>query len=100
MSDGVSPGFMRDFDEALRYKRAGDARAEQVVALVAGIGAHHWKDEIAHELLSNVFDEDMFVGNAHCAGLLARGFDFLALAEIGSEGDDFAGRARLPAIWQ
>ena len=87
MGNGVGAGLVRDFHQALGDQRARNAGAEQIIAFVAGIGAHHREDVIAHEFLAQVLDEDVLVGNAHRPGLFARGFDLLALAEIGGEGD-------------
>ena len=89
MRDGISAGLMRDLDKALGDQRARDTGAEQVIAFIARIGAHHREDEVAHEFLANILDEDMLVGNAHGARLCAGGFDFLALSEIGGEGHHF-----------
>ena len=89
MRDRISIGFPRDFDQAFGNQRPRDAGAEQVVAFIPSIGTHHREDEVAHELLAQVLDVDVLVGNAHCTGFLARGFDFLALSQIGGEGHHF-----------
>ena len=89
VSDRIGPGLARDFDQPFGDQRPRDAGAEQVIAFVAGIGAHHREDEIAHEFLAQILDEDVLVRNAHRPCLFARGLDLFALAEIGSEGDDF-----------
>ena len=89
MRDGVGTGFLGDFDQALRNEGARDAGAQQIVAFVAGIGAHHREDVIAHEFFAQVLDEDVLVGDAHRTGLFARRFDLLALSEVGGEGHHF-----------
>ena len=90
VSDCVGAGLVRDLDQTLGDQRAGDRGAEQIVAFVAGVGAHHREHEIAHELFAQIFDEDVGIGNAHRPRLVARRFDLLALAQIGGEGDHLA----------
>ncbi len=90
VGDGVGAGLAGDLDQALGDQRAGDRGAEQVVAFVAGVGAHHREDEVADEFLAQVVDVDVLVRDAHHLGLGPRRLEFLALAEVGGEGDDFA----------
>ena len=59
-------------------------------ALVERVGAEHREDEVAHELLAQIVDEDVLGLDAEHLGLLARRLELLALAEIGGEGDDLA----------
>ena len=84
----VGADLFGDLDLALRDQRAGDRGAEQVLAFVQRVGAEHREDEVAHEGLAQVVDEDLL--HAGVLGLLARRAEFLALAEIGGEGDDLA----------
>jgi hypothetical protein len=79
-----------DLDQALGDQRPRDRGAEQVLALIDGIGAEHREDEVAHEFLAQVLDEDVLGLDAHHLGLLARRLELLALAEVGGEGDDLA----------
>ena len=88
--DGIGAGFVRDLHQTLGDQRACDAGAEEVVPFVAGVHAHHRKDEIAHEFFAQIFDENVIVGNAHGLRLVARRAEFFALAQIGSEGHHFA----------
>ena len=90
VGDGVGAGRCGDLDEALGDERAGDGGAEEVEALVLGVGAEHREDEVAHEGLAQVLDEDVLGRDAEELGLLARGLQLLALAEVGGEGDDLA----------
>ena len=53
------PRARRPLDQALGDQRAGDRRAEQVLALVDGVGPEHGEDEVARELLAQVLDEDL-----------------------------------------
>ena len=94
MGDGIGAGRLGDLDQALGDQRPGDRGAEQIDALVERVGPEHREDEIAHELLAEIFDEDLL--DAEHLGLLARRLELLALAEIGGEGDDLA-RHRFPA---
>ena len=80
---------MSDFDEALGDERAGNARTEEIVAFVTGICPHHRKDEITHELFTQIFDENMLVRNTHRACFFTRRLDFLTLTKVCSKGDHF-----------
>ena len=86
VGDGVGAGFLRDLDQVLGDQRPGDRGAEQIEALIEGVGAEHREDEIGDEFLAHIHDADVL--DAHHLGLLARRLEFVALAEIGGEGDD------------
>ncbi len=58
MGDGVGAGLLGDLDQALGDQRPRDRGAEQVLALIKRVGAEHREDEVAHELLAQVVDED------------------------------------------
>jgi hypothetical protein len=88
--DRIGAGFLRDLDEALGDQRPGDRGAEQILALIHRVGAEHREDEIAHELLAQILDEDVLRFDAELERLGARRLQLLALAEIGGESDDFA----------
>jgi hypothetical protein len=90
VGDGVGAGLARDLDLALGDQRPGDRGAEQVLALIERVGAEHREDEVAHELLAYVVDEDVLGLDAEQLGLLARRRQLLALAEIGGESHDLA----------
>ena len=98
MTDGVGADVAGDLDLALGDQRPGDRGAEQVLALVEGVGAEHREDEVLHELLAHVVDEDVLGLDAQHLGLLARRTQFLALAEIGGEGHDLAAVGRLQPL--
>ena len=83
-----APVLAGDLDLALGDERAGDRRAEKINSLVDRVGAEHREDEIAHELLAQIVDVDLL--DAELFGLAPRRFQFLALAEVGREGDDVA----------
>src|SRR5205814_8984808 len=53
-----------------------------------GVGAEHREIEIADEVLAQFVDEDLL--DSDQLGFFARGFQLLALAQIGGEGDNFA----------
>jgi hypothetical protein len=61
---------------------------EQIDAFIERVRPEHGEDEIAHELLAEILDEDLL--DAEHLGLLARRLELFALAEIGGEGDDLA----------
>ena len=86
--DGIGAGLAGDLDLALGDQWPRDRGAEQVLAFIERVGAEHRKDEIADEFLAQIVDKDL--AHPHHLGLLARRLQFLALAEIGGEGDDFA----------
>ena len=88
MGDGVGAGQLGDLDLALGDQRPGDRGAEQIDAFIERVRPEHGEDEIAHELLAQILDEDLL--DAEHLGLLARRLQLLALAEIGGEGDDLA----------
>jgi hypothetical protein len=90
MGDGIGAGFASDFDQALGNERAGNGGAQQIVAFVAGVGAHHGEHEIAHEFFAQVIDIDVLGLHAHQFGLGARGGQLFALPKVGRKGYDFA----------
>ena len=90
MGDRIGAGLAGYLDQPLGNQRTRDRGAEQVIALIASICAHHREHEIAHEFLTQIVDEDVLVGNPHQLRLGARGLELLALPEVGSEGDDLA----------
>src|SRR3546814_3140119 len=52
-----------------------------------------WSSDVCSsdlEFLAQIVDEDVFGLDTRGLGLLARGLEFLALPEIGGEGDDLA----------
>src|SRR3546814_13326449 len=51
------PGLGGDLDLPLGDQRPGDRGAEQVGALVDGVGAEHREHEVAHELLAQRSEE-------------------------------------------
>ena len=71
--DRVGAGLRRDLDEPLGDQRARDRRAEQVLALVDGIGAEHRKHEVADEFLAQVLDVDVLFVTPSCSALARAG---------------------------
>ncbi len=88
VGDRVGADRVGDLDLALGDQRPRDRGAEEIFALVERIGAEHREDEIAHEFLAQIVDEDLL--DAHRLGLAPRRLQLLALADIGGEGDDLA----------
>src|SRR5690606_14827129 len=94
----IRPGFARDLDQPLGDQRPRDRGAEQIVAFIAGVGAHHREDEVAHEFLAQIVYVDVLRLDAHHLGLTARRFQLLALAQVGGEGYDLAVVGRLQPL--
>ena len=90
VADRVGADQLGDLDLALGDQRPRDRGAEQVQPLVQRVGAHHREHVVADEFLAQVVDEDVLGLDAHQLRLGARRLEFLALAEIGGEGDDLA----------
>jgi hypothetical protein len=87
---GHRVGAFPERDLHLRLGDAGarDRGAQQVRALVDGVGPEHGKDEVPDELLLEVHDVDP--AGPGPQRLLADGQQLLALAQIGAVGDDLA----------
>ncbi len=90
VAHGVGAHLAGDLDLLLGDQRPGDRRAEQVEALVLGVGAEHGEHVVPHELVAQILDEDVLGLDAEQDRLLPRRLQFLALAEIGREGHDLA----------
>ncbi len=88
MGHRVGADLLGDFDLLLGDQRPRDRRAEQILPLVDRVGAKHRKHVVAHELLAQVLDEDVFRLDAEQHGLGARGLELLALPEVGRERHD------------
>jgi hypothetical protein len=88
--DGIRADLLRDLDLALGDERPRDRGAEEVRPLIERVCPEHGEDVVAHELFAQIFDEDVFRLDAEKERLLARRLELVALAEIGSEGDDLA----------
>src|SRR5690606_12705371 len=84
VGNGVSAGFVGDFDQTLGDQRTGNRSAQQVFAFVDGVGAEHRIDEITHELFAQVVDVDFL--DTHGLSLGAGRLDLLALTEGSGEG--------------
>ena len=88
VGDGVGAHLLGDLDQALGDQRPRDRGAEQILALVEGVGAEHREHIVAHEFLAQVLDEDVLRLDAEQFRLFPRRLQLLALAEVGGEGDD------------
>ena len=88
MSDRVGTDLSGDIDLAFGDQRPGDRCTEQVSAFVERVGAKHRKDEVADEFFAQIVDKDL--RGAKQLGLPPCRLQFLALTEIGGEGDDLA----------
>src|SRR5690606_32907265 len=83
VGNGVSAGFVGDFDQTLGDQRTGNRSAQQVFAFVDGVGAEHRIDEITHELFAQVVDVDFL--DTHGLSLGAGRLDLFALTEVSGE---------------
>ena len=88
MRDRVGADLARDLDQPLGDEGPRDRGAEQVLALVLGVGAKHQEHVVAHEFLAQILDEDVIRLDAQHLRLFARRLELLALAEVGGEGHD------------
>ena len=90
MADGIGAGHRCNLDQPLGDQGPRDRGAEQIQPLVKRIGAEHRENEIAHEFLAQIFDEDVRLRDTQHLGLGAGGFQLFALTQIGGEGHDLA----------
>ena len=90
MANRIGANHIGNLDLALGNQRPGNRGAEQIDALINGVRPEHREDEVAHEFLAHVLDEDVLRFHPGGEGLFPGRLQFLALAEIGGEGDDFA----------
>ena len=88
MGDGIRAFGVGDVDLVFGDQRAGDRGAEKIVGFVDSAGLEHGEAILLGKFLAEVFD-DALVG-AGREGLLLDPFEFIPLAELGGEGDDFA----------
>ena len=88
VADRVGAFGARDLDLLLRDHRARDRSAEQVVALIDCVGAQHREDEVARELLAQIFDVEL--ARAGLQRLLLQPVGLFGLADIGAERDHLA----------
>ncbi len=86
--DGLRLVFPRDFDHALGDQGAGDGRAEEIAGFVHRAGAEHRENEVAREFLAEIVNVDF--GSAGLPCFFAQAAEFLFLAEVCREGDDFS----------
>src|SRR5439155_20223411 len=66
-----------------------NAGAEEVLALINSAGLDHRENEIARELALEI--NDVTFRRARLFGLRCEPFEFLLLADVGTEGDDLGG---------
>ncbi len=88
MRNGVGASLVGNLDQTLGDQRAGNGGTQQVLAFVNGVGAEHWKDEVADKFFAQIVDVDFL--DAHGLGLGTSRLDFLALTEVGGKGHHFA----------
>ena len=90
MRNSLCADLVGDLDLALGDQRTSDGGAQQVLALVNRVAAKHGKHKIAHELFTQVVNEDVLFFDAKLNRLGTRGLELLALADVGGKRDDLA----------
>ncbi len=90
VSDRIGAGPFGNFNLLLGNERPRDRRAEEIDAFIERIGAKHREDEVAHEFLAQILDEDILRLDAVRGGFAAGRLKLLALPQIGREGNDFS----------
>ena len=88
VGDGIGLLLAGDLDQPLGNEGPCNGGAQQVLALIDGVGPKHREDEVSDEFLAEVFDVDLL--HTKLFGLLPGGLKLLALADVGGEGDDLA----------
>src|SRR5262249_43226595 len=96
--DRVGADLFGNLDLFFGDQWPGDGGPEQILAFVDRVGTEHRKHVVAHELVAQILDEDVFRLDAQEQRLGPRRLEFLALAEIGREGHDFAAIGRLQPL--
>ena len=87
MGDEAGLFSLGDLDHALGDEGAGDAGAEEVLAFVNGSRLDHRVDEVGGELFLQIVDVDL--GGTGFLGLGVEALQFVVLADVGAESDDF-----------
>ena len=86
MGDGLRPFLFGNLKHALGDEGAGDAGAEQILALIDRAGLDHGEDEVASEFFLEV--GDVTTGRTSAFGLGFEALEFFLLADVGAERDD------------
>ena len=87
MCHRIRTGFRRNPHQMLRNQGARDGRAQQIQAFVQCIRPEHREHEIPHEFFTHIDDVNVFRLDPQQDRLGPCGFQFLALTQIGGEGD-------------
>jgi len=85
MGQGLGLFPAGDFNHALGNKGAGDARAQQILALVNRARLEHREDEVAREFFLQI--DDVTLGGAGLPGLGFKALELLLLPNVRTEGD-------------
>jgi hypothetical protein len=88
VANGIGPFLFGYLDLLLGDQRARNRSAEQILAFVDGVGAKYREDKPACELLPQIFDARL--DRACLEGFFLNPVQFLILAQVGRESDDFA----------
>ena len=87
MRQGLRLLFAGHLNHPFGDERTGDAGAQEVLAFIDCSGLHHREDEVAREFLLQI--HDIALGAARFPGLGLQALEFLLLADVGAEGDQF-----------
>jgi hypothetical protein len=88
VGDGVGALCLRGVHHGLRDDRTGNARSEEILALINRIGPEHGVTEVLRELVTEIRD-DAF-GRARGLGLGVESLQLFALTHVRAPGDDLA----------
>ena len=86
VGDGLGLFLPGNLNHALGDERAGDAGAQEILALIDRAGLEHGEDEVAGEFLLQV--GDVTLGRAGAFGLGFEALEFFFLPDVGAERDD------------
>ncbi len=87
VGDRIRLCFPRNLDLAFGNQRARNTGTQQIFPLINRVGTKHGKNKITRKLFAKIFYE--YLLNAELFSFCACRLDFLALADIRGEGDDF-----------
>ena len=88
MGNRIGTSLTSDFNLAFGDQGAGNTGAEQILALINGIGPEHRKNVVTHEFFPEVLNEDFPHTQTFC--LRPRRLYFLALTNIRGKRDHLA----------
>ena len=88
VSHGLRALGQSNFHQFPGDKGPGDGRAQQIAALVHGIGPEHGEDVVGYEFFPQIHHKSL--AGPGVQGFFLQTVQFLALPQIGGHGDDLA----------